>query len=198
MSEKAQVILDAAEPMFAEGRYHEVTLDRICEEAGVGKGTIYRYFENKEDLYHQIILRGLDEMVEWIEQVEEECEDPGEGLREAARRLTEFYTEHRSLISLMWSEQFRGSKYKKQVWKKSRRKSDKVVKVLAGFVRRGVQEGRYRLGAFSPAAAARLLMGMLRTGRRHQEQMPGGTQWAQDVVKLFERGLTGDEGKQQG
>jgi AcrR family transcriptional regulator len=193
MSDKAQVILNTAERLFAEGRYHEVTLDHICKDASIGKGTVYRYFDDKEDLYYQIILRGLDQLVDSIRRVgDEEC-DPAAGLREAAERLTDFYNERHALFSLMWSEQLRGSKRKKKVWKKWHRKSDKVVDVLAGFIKAGVDEGRYELGEFSPAAAARLLMGMLRTGMRHSNEMPGGKDWATGVVDMFEKGLLADK-----
>ncbi len=188
MSEKEHQILEAAEEMFAAGRYHEVTLDGICERAGVGKGTIYRYFEDKEDLYYQVILSGLDELVASVREVGKDQEDPGEGLRETARCLTGFYAERRSLFSLMWSGQLRG-KRKKKVWKKWRKKSDKIVDVLAGFIRRGLEEGCYALEKFSPAAAARLLSGMLRTGMRHRNEMPGGDDWAVGIVDLFEAGL---------
>ncbi|NBT62453.1 MAG: TetR/AcrR family transcriptional regulator, partial [Planctomycetia bacterium] len=44
-------ILAAAEVMFASKRFHEVLMEDIAIGAGVGKGTIYRYFKNKEELY---------------------------------------------------------------------------------------------------------------------------------------------------
>jgi AcrR family transcriptional regulator len=189
MSGKDQLILKTAERLFAAGRYHEITLDHLCKEAGIGKGTVYRYFEDKEDLYYQVILRGLDELVESVREVAEQEQDPARGLRLAARRLTDFYADRHALFSLMWSEQLRGSSHKRKARKQWQGKSDRVVDVLSGFIEKGLQRGVYELSGVSPAAAARLLMGMLRTGMRYRHQMPEGRDWAMAAVDLFERGL---------
>jgi len=61
--------------------------------------------------------------------------------------------------------------------------------VLAGFISKGVQNNVYELDGLSPAAAARLLMGMLRTGMRYRDEMPDSKDWAASAVDLFERGL---------
>ncbi|MSQ93318.1 MAG: TetR/AcrR family transcriptional regulator [Gemmataceae bacterium] len=47
-------ILDAAAQLFAKRRYHEVRMDDIAESAGVAKGTLYKYYHDKEDLLSQI------------------------------------------------------------------------------------------------------------------------------------------------
>jgi TetR/AcrR family fatty acid metabolism transcriptional regulator len=188
VGEKAQQILKTAERLFAEGRYHEVTLDEICRKAGVGKGTIYRYFDDKEDLYYQVILTGMDELVDSIRQVGTEEEDPGEGLRRVARSLTTFFTERRSLFGLMHSEELRGSTRKGEVWKQWRAKSHKIVDVIADFIRDGLESGRYTT-RFEPAMAATFLKSMLRAGVWHRDEMPGGADWPVWIIELFEQGM---------
>jgi len=189
MSGKDQLILKTAERLFAAGRYHEITLDHLCKEAGIGKGTVYRYFKDKEDLYYQVILRGLDELVCSVREVSKQEADPAQGLRLAARRVTDFYADRHALFSLMWSEQLRGSSHKRKARSQWKSKSDKMVDVLAGFIERGVESGHYELEGMSPAAAARLLMGMLRAGMRYRNEMPEGRGWTDAAVNLFERGL---------
>jgi len=49
--ERQQKILQAAAKYFARVHYHEADMETIAKEAGVGKGTLYRYFKNKDDLY---------------------------------------------------------------------------------------------------------------------------------------------------
>ena len=189
MPAKDQLILKTAERLFAAGRYHEITLDHLCKEAGIGKGTVYRYFEDKEDLYYQVILRGLDELVASVREVGEREQDPAQGLRQAARRVTDFFADRHSLFSLMWGEQLRGSCRKRKAWKQWQTKSDRIVAVLAGFIDKGVQADVYELSGLSPAAAARLLLGMLRTGMRYRNEMPESVDWAASAIDLFERGL---------
>jgi len=48
VSEKRQEILDAALQVIAEHGFHEAPIARIAERAGVGAGTIYRYFATKD------------------------------------------------------------------------------------------------------------------------------------------------------
>lgn len=188
MADKAKQILKTAERLFATGRYHEVTLDEICKEAGVGKGTVYRYFKDKEDLYWQVILSGLDELVASVEHVGEQQPDAGQGLRLLVQCIADFFKERGALFGLMWSQQLRGSGRKKHFWKQWGKKDERMVAVAAGFIVRGTEEGHYA-SRFSPAAAARLLLGMVRTGLRNWKEMPAGKDWPLAVVDLFESGL---------
>ncbi len=60
--EKREKILRIAEKMFARRRFHEVTLDQIAMAAHVGKGTIYLYFQSKDDLLFQMVTSLLTEL----------------------------------------------------------------------------------------------------------------------------------------
>ncbi len=188
MADKAACILKTAERLFAAGRYHEVTLDDICKEAGVGKGTVYRYFKDKEDLFWQVILSGLDELVESVQEVQEQEQDPGEGLRRVARCIADFFIGRSALFGLMWGESFRGSGHKKKFWKQWRSKEEGFLAVTTGFIARGMEQGRYA-SQFSPQAAARLLLGMIRTALWNREDMPDGERWPVAIVELFENGI---------
>jgi len=188
MSDKAARILKTAEALFAAGRYHEVTLDEVCEKARVGKGTIYRYFKDKEDLYYKVILTGMDELAASIGSVAEQGLDPRSGLREAVRSVARFFNDRAALFALMHSEQLRGSCRRKALWRQMHQKNAAIVEALAAFIRRGVRQGDYQ-GHFKPKAAARLLMAMVRTGLRNQDRMPGGRRWPDRIVDLFENGL---------
>src|SRR5580658_4951131 len=54
-AERPQEILEAAFAEFSRHGYAMTTLDRIAERAGVTKGTIYVYFENKEHLFISMV-----------------------------------------------------------------------------------------------------------------------------------------------
>ncbi len=53
-TDKRQAILDAALDLFAERGFHGTAVPQIAERAGVGAGTLYRYFENKEALVNAL------------------------------------------------------------------------------------------------------------------------------------------------
>jgi AcrR family transcriptional regulator len=54
-AERPQEILEAAFVEFSRNGYAMTTLDRVAEHAGVTKGTIYVYFENKEHLFISMV-----------------------------------------------------------------------------------------------------------------------------------------------
>jgi AcrR family transcriptional regulator len=57
-AERPKEILEAAFAEFSRNGYAATTLDRIAQRAGVTKGTIYVYFENKEHLFISMV-RGI-------------------------------------------------------------------------------------------------------------------------------------------
>jgi AcrR family transcriptional regulator len=53
---KDKRILKAAEKVFSRKGYHQATLDEIIQIADTGKGTVYKYFKNKENLFYTLVL----------------------------------------------------------------------------------------------------------------------------------------------
>ena len=48
-------LLDAAEEVFAEHGYHDASVARIVERAGVAQGTFYIYFRSKQEIFAQLV-----------------------------------------------------------------------------------------------------------------------------------------------
>jgi len=63
---KRQQILDAAVRVIAENGYYRAQVSRIAKEAGVADGTIYLYFNNKEDLLVSLFAETMGSFVERI------------------------------------------------------------------------------------------------------------------------------------
>ncbi len=64
--EKKDLILSTALRLFADKGFHTTSIDRIAKEAGVAKGLMYNYFENKEALLIELFngyLKLLDELL---------------------------------------------------------------------------------------------------------------------------------------
>jgi len=79
--EKHDVILDAAVKTFAQTGYHRTRVSDIAREAGVADGTVYIYFENKEDilvtLFQDLMLRFVEDLCCELMQ----CRDANEKLK---------------------------------------------------------------------------------------------------------------------
>ncbi|MEW5872493.1 MAG: TetR/AcrR family transcriptional regulator [Chloroflexota bacterium] len=54
---RLEQILDAASRLFAEKGFHRTTTKEIAEAAGLSEGTLYNYFESKNDLLFGIMAR---------------------------------------------------------------------------------------------------------------------------------------------
>jgi AcrR family transcriptional regulator len=51
-----QKLLDAAERIFADLGYHDASIVKITEAAGVGQGTFYLYFASKKEVFDEVVL----------------------------------------------------------------------------------------------------------------------------------------------
>ncbi|MBN9053846.1 TetR/AcrR family transcriptional regulator [Shinella sp. PSBB067] len=63
---KREQILDGAKRVFMEQGFEAASMNDITRAAGVSKGTIYVYFENKEDLFGYMIERERSRITETV------------------------------------------------------------------------------------------------------------------------------------
>ena len=59
MEERKTAILTAAEQVFSECGYAATTMEAVAEKAGISKGNIYNYFQNKQDLFQHVFARSF-------------------------------------------------------------------------------------------------------------------------------------------
>jgi AcrR family transcriptional regulator len=69
-------ILTAALACFAERGFAATRLDEVARRAGVTKGTLYLYFDNKEDLFKAVVRQALVPNIERIEAVIDQATEP--------------------------------------------------------------------------------------------------------------------------
>jgi AcrR family transcriptional regulator len=83
-------LLDAAEEVFGRKGYHETTLKEVAELADFSVGSVYSFFENKDDLFRQIFVRrGGEFMPEMREVLGATGDEPVEPLAQL-HRLVDF------------------------------------------------------------------------------------------------------------
>ena len=64
--EKQEEIIREAGEEFAENGYERASLNAIIEKAGISKGSLYYYFENKEDLFSTVVERAMSELMSHV------------------------------------------------------------------------------------------------------------------------------------
>jgi AcrR family transcriptional regulator len=87
-------LLDAAEEIFGRKGYHETTLKEVAELAEFSVGSVYSFFENKEDLYVSVFVRRGDEYMPRLRAVLSDGTEPLEQMHELVDFEIGFFREH--------------------------------------------------------------------------------------------------------
>lgn len=82
---KYDAIIDAAVRVIAENGYHSAQVSKIAREANVADGTIYLYFENKDDVLISLFREKMGLFVSETEKALDKIDSPIEQLLELIR-----------------------------------------------------------------------------------------------------------------
>jgi len=74
-SDKHEQILLAALQVFADNGFSNTTIADVARRAGIGKGTVYEYFESKEQLLYDAMMCYLDEQEPVYDQISRDIAD---------------------------------------------------------------------------------------------------------------------------
>jgi AcrR family transcriptional regulator len=193
-AERRQVIMHEAERLFTSRRFHEVTLDEVAASAHVGKGTIYRYFKDKDDLFFQVATSGFEELCSVIQ-----TRVPGEGtfidkLTRACREIGGFFGARRQMMRMMQGEAGRMQSARGQIRKDWNARRERLLKLVANIFEEGMAQGVIRTDI--PAGVmAGFLLGVLRARAREMGEMPKAAKDYAVLVDLFFNGACAQNGK---
>lgn len=182
--DRRQQIMAAAEKLFASKRIHETTLDDVVKAAGVGKGTVYRYFESKDDLYFQTAVSGFEALGELLERTVKPEAPFDEQIMVVCREVSGFFKRRRPLFRMMQSEAMRVRWQDESIrarWRSARRR---LLAAVTEVVARGVEEGKVR-DDIPAGTLAHFLLGMLRARNGDTRAMPAGQRGHALLVDLF-------------
>ena len=138
---KREHIVGAASRVFALRPYHVVCMDDIAEAARVGKGTLYRYFPSKEDLYLGVVAEAFDLLIRRLDRVEAEALPAPTALARMIEAIVETFATHLPFFRLMQQGEARLFLRKRQV---IRARREHIASGLARVLDRGAQTGVFR------------------------------------------------------
>jgi AcrR family transcriptional regulator len=181
--DKEETILEAAARVFSGRPFHEVLIDEVATAAGVGKGTIYRYFETKEDLYFAALLYSFDELSAALAESLAQETSPRRRLERIAREVLSFSWDRREIFALLLSDERRFPKREEEMQKRREAMSRLAQEaILEGIRRREFRGIDARIGA-------ELFRGMIRAAnglRRAEDTLDG---LVAEIVGIFTRGI---------
>jgi AcrR family transcriptional regulator len=105
--ERRAQLVAAAREVFGQRGYHETTVDDITRAAGVAKGTFYLYFDEKREIYYELVRTFLQHVKDIGASVAREVRTAQEfydRCEQAAGELLRVFREHYSLARLAYRE----------------------------------------------------------------------------------------------
>ena len=97
-----QVIKKAALRLFSEKGFYSTSTRDIVQAAGVSKGTLYWYWQSKEEIAFSLVADMLNEFLKPIEAARDEQGPVVERFERLARGISELYYREKESLRLLW------------------------------------------------------------------------------------------------
>jgi AcrR family transcriptional regulator len=132
-------ILDVATRVFSRKGYRLTDVQEIADILKVGKGTIYRCFKSKRNLFTSVIERGMYQLLTKVHQNIKDVVNPLERLRLATQTHIEFFSRNMDLVELFIQERSEFRDYFKSLYLKYYpRHIKKVEKTIQECINKGL------------------------------------------------------------
>jgi TetR/AcrR family fatty acid metabolism transcriptional regulator len=156
-NEKYYRIINSATKIFAEKGFFKSKISEIAKDAKVADGTIYIYFENKDDilisLFEEQMKAVLDNMVDQIS----ELDDPVKKLEKFAFTHLDLIEKNKNMAEIIQVELRQSSKFMKEY---KNEKFAQYLDLIGDIVREGQEMGIFKKEVI-PGVAERAFFGAL-------------------------------------
>jgi AcrR family transcriptional regulator len=175
---QAEKILAAAARLFATHRFHEARMEDIAALAEVGKGTLYRYFKDKNELYKALLEQAAQELSHHLQAVKAD-DSPREQLQTLVAALLGFFDGHPYLFDLIQHAEVMHKPGTAFPWQKAR---DETLALVKQVFTAAAEAGDFLIT--DPDLATLLLLGGIRAVGRF-----GTTPRPRDIAERIVEGF---------
>jgi len=102
IAKRKNQIIKAAVKEFSNRGFHETEMEDIAKTAGVSKGTLYNYFDSKNDLFLSTIDWGLSGLIGKVYESLQEINDPVLKLERALEVYLNYLRKNKSLFKILY------------------------------------------------------------------------------------------------
>ncbi|NOY23645.1 MAG: TetR/AcrR family transcriptional regulator [Acidobacteria bacterium] len=102
--QKRQAILGKAREWISANGFSNFTMSKLAKFCGIAKGTLYNYFDNKEDLMVKVVEDRVVEIHREVDEILGGAQDAEEKLRSMIRQGLEFYRDNVDLLIVYANE----------------------------------------------------------------------------------------------
>ena len=138
---RQEEILQAAARLFAERGFAEADTQVLADMLGVGKGTIYRYFPSKRELFLAAVDWAMRQLKGAVDAAMAAAADPLEQMARVIETYLSFFAQHPEYVELFVQERAQFKDRKKPTYFVHR---DANAERWREMSRRMIAEGRFR------------------------------------------------------
>jgi AcrR family transcriptional regulator len=150
-------ILRSAIDLFAERGFDHVLIDEVAAKAGVGKGSVYRQFSSKEELYTVAVIEGYVDLRNRIAAALENAESMPDAVTMIVRQIVSYFWNRLDFFELLRNPAKLPPAYESQY----RKEREKLARVISQVFARGASGGLIR-DNLDPQLLVESLLGMIR------------------------------------
>lgn len=150
-------LINAALELFSNKGYHGTTMDDIAQKANVAKGTVYYNFPSKAALFAELVVEGINYILNRVELKLNNEEKRSEQIREIINLLIGICFKYDNLAIILFHEL--GNSLDKEVKKVIEARMKKLVKYIEEIIAYGVKQGEFK--KIDPKITAAALLGTI-------------------------------------
>jgi len=173
-------ILQSAVELFAEREFDLVLIDEVAAHAGVGKGSVYRQFKSKEELYAAAVIDGFAELQREIRSALPGCTSIREQVAAIVRHTVVFFWSRRQFFALLRDPKMLALSQERQY----RAQRNDLSRLISGVLDDGIKRGAIRPG-IDTGIAAESLLGMMRGINRYSREYTTPERAVDIVTSIF-------------
>lgn len=157
---RTREILAAARKLMEQGGLEAVTMEEIATAAGVAKGTLYLYFQSKEELIQELLSQVGENVVAALGAIIDAAQPPEEKLRQVVAWLLNHLERERFLFPVFMHELWRERSGAPGRGHRFQEVDEKINARLTSLFAEGIDRGRFMPA--NPRLLSLLLRGLVR------------------------------------
>ena len=161
-----KIIIKAAAQVFSEKGYEKTTLDEIAQLAEFSKGSLYNYFENKEDLFLTTLEIGIQKLIEEMKAVTQSKNLISVQIQSILFVMVKFfkendsYNKHRAFFQMMVNEKrVMACQASNEFLNRMQNMHKNMTQFFSSILDKGIKSKELRRG--EPQAYAEVLLGII-------------------------------------
>lgn len=173
-------ILQSAAELFAEKEFELVLIDEVAAHAGVGKGSVYRQFKSKEELYAAAVIDGFVELQREIRSALAGSITMRAQIATIVRHTLGFFWSRRQFFALLRDPKALPRSQERQF----RAQRADLSLLISNVLEEGAKHGAIRAD-IDTRIAAESLLGMLRGINRYSREYTTPERAVETVTSIF-------------